>query len=87
MSSQDGSQEEEVKSLLSPESEMCPEDQSFFEWEDICECPRPITMDECDCQAYKTQLLREPSASLASLASLASPATPAMLAHTESIQE
>jgi hypothetical protein len=59
MSSQGGSQDEEVKSLLEPEPEMCPEDQAFFEWQDICECPAPLTMDECVCQAYKAHLLRE----------------------------
>jgi hypothetical protein len=69
MSSQGGSQKEEVKSRLSPEPEMCPEDHAFFEWQDICECARPVTMDECDCQAYKAHLLREPTSSLASLAS------------------
>ncbi len=53
------SQEEEVKSRLSDEPEMCQEDHEFFEWEDICECPRPITMDECDCQAYKAYRERE----------------------------
>ena len=57
--SQDGSQEEEVKSRLSVEPEMCQEDHDFFEWEEICECPRPITMDECDCQAYKAHRERE----------------------------
>jgi len=46
--SENGSQQEEVKSRLSDEPEMCQEDHDFFEWEDICECPRPITMDECD---------------------------------------
>jgi hypothetical protein len=51
--SEDGSQQEEVKSRLSDEPEMCQEDYEFFEWADICECPRPITMDECDCQAYR----------------------------------
>jgi hypothetical protein len=53
------SQEEEVKSLLSDEPEICQEDYEFFEWADICECPRPITMDECDCQAYKTHRERQ----------------------------
>jgi hypothetical protein len=62
MSSQDGSQDEEVKSRLSPEPEMCPEDRAFFEWADICECPRPVTMDECACQAYKAHLVREQQA-------------------------
>ena len=57
--SQDGSQEEEVKSRLSVEPEMCQEDHDFFEWEEICECQRPITMDECDCQAYKAYRERE----------------------------
>jgi hypothetical protein len=57
--SQDGSQEEEVKSRLSSEPEMCQEDRDFFEWEEICECQRPITMDECDCQAYKAYRERE----------------------------
>jgi hypothetical protein len=37
--SQDGSQEEEVKSRLSDEPEMCQADYEFFEWEDTCECP------------------------------------------------
>ena len=54
-----GSQEEEVKSRLSDEPEMCQEDYEFFEWEDICKCPRPITMDECDCQAYKAYRERQ----------------------------
>jgi len=57
--SQDDSQEGEVKSRLSSEPEMCQEDHDFFEWEDICECQRPITMDECDCQAYKAHRERE----------------------------
>jgi hypothetical protein len=57
--SQDGSQEEEVKSRLSDEPEMCPEDHEFFEWADICECPRPITMEECTCEAYKAHRERE----------------------------
>jgi hypothetical protein len=54
-----GSQEEEVKSRLSSEPEMCQEDHDFFEWEDICECQRPITMDECYCLAYKAFRERE----------------------------
>jgi dTDP-glucose 4,6-dehydratase len=49
----DGSQDDEVKSRLSDEPEMRKEDYELFEWDDICKCPRPITMDECDCQAYK----------------------------------
>jgi hypothetical protein len=57
--SEDGSQEEEVKSCLSDEPEMCQEDYEFFEWEEICECPRPITMEGCTCQAYKTYRERE----------------------------
>jgi hypothetical protein len=64
--SQDGSQEEEVKSRLSEEPEMCAQDYEFFEWEEICECPRPVTMDECACQAYKAHLAREQPAQLAS---------------------
>ncbi len=59
--SPDGSKEEEVKSLLSDEPEMCQADYEFFEWEDICECPRSITMETCTCQAYKAH--REASAS------------------------
>jgi hypothetical protein len=55
-----GSQEEEVKSRLSDEPEMCAEDYAFFEWEDICECPRPVTMEQCCCQAYTAH--REASA-------------------------
>jgi hypothetical protein len=47
------SQEEEVKSHLSVEDEMCQEDYDFFEWQDVCECEGPITMDECNCQEYK----------------------------------
>ena len=54
-----GSQEEEVKSRLSDDPEMCQEDYEFFEWEDICECPRPITIDKCACQAYKAYRERE----------------------------
>ena len=54
-----GSQEEEVKSRLSDEPEMCQEDHDYFEWEDICECARPIKMHECDCQAYKTYKERQ----------------------------
>ena len=57
--SQDGSQEEEVKSHLSDEPEMCQKDYEFFEWEDICECPRPIRMDECACQAFKAYRERQ----------------------------
>ena len=57
--SQDGSQEEEVKSHLSDEPEMCQKDYEFFEWEDICECPRPIRMDECACQASKAYRERQ----------------------------
>jgi hypothetical protein len=53
------SQEEEVKSRLSSEPEMCQEDHDFFEWEDICECQRPITMETCYCLAYKAYRERE----------------------------
>jgi len=38
---------------LSVEDEMCQEDYDFFEWQDVCECEGPITMDECNCQEYK----------------------------------
>ncbi len=68
MSSQ-GSQEEEVKSRLSDEPEMCEQDYEFFEWEDVCECPRPVTMHGCSCQAFKAH--RESSAACAASAASA----------------
>jgi hypothetical protein len=61
--SEDNSQEEEVKSRLSDEPEMCEQDYEFFEWEDVCECPRSVTMHGCSCLAYKAH--REASAASA----------------------